>query len=337
MRKIAFSALLLLLTLALACSDDEGDDSNGPGPTGPPRVIAFQAASSPTLDSVADPLWDSATAKTIEVTTSALGPQLPREERQAALAVSDQVLVEAIRYENDLYLRLTWDDESHDVWPKRWVVDSLVSGFPDFSQGTTASEDQLLFMFAGLAEDGWDTWHWRALTTAIEEFAPNEVRGFAEGATLRGIALQADSGNLEIALPNLNDGFNQPTYFHPDSSEFTGYILYQHIAVDPPTPTAGWSAGQYVPGYRIDSSMATPAKAEARASRWDIRAVSRWSGGAQYQVVLSRPMTSGFSDDLEMVGQDSVKVRVGIANDFDFRFDIGSTRQGFTSEFWLIL
>jgi len=98
----------------------------------------------------------------------------------------------------------------------------------------------------------------------------------------------------------------------------------------------GWEIGQYVPGKIIDSSMAIPGNHVKRASQWDIWAASRWIDST-YTVVLRRVMYTGFLDDLDMSVEDSLKTLIGISNNVEFKLDQGSTSQGFTPEFWLIL
>jgi hypothetical protein len=192
-------------------------------------------------------------------------------------------------------------------------------------------------MFSGLADNGWDAWHWRVLTTAIKENSGGQLEGFAEGKTLRDGSLTTDGGNVVIALRNLplGGGFEQPTKMHKDSSAFTGFILLLDDSVDLRSTSGGWSIGQFIPGWRIDSTVAGSTKDATRLSRWDTRAVADWSDGAdQYTLVLCRALETGFEDDLVMA--DSAKVRVGITNNLDFAFDQGSTKQGFTPEFWVI-
>jgi len=338
MKRFTLFGLLLLPVLMFGCSGDD-DDNGGNGPVGPPRVVAFHASSALTLTDVDDVLWGSATATDVEVESTPLAPGIPgRSERRLATAISDQVSVKAVTYNDTLYLRITWSDATFDVWRDRYMVIDTALGLLRFTQDTIVSkEDQLMVMFSGLADNGWDSWHWRVLTTAIKENSGGQLEGFAEGKTLRDGSLTTDGGNVVIALRNqpIAQGFVQPSKMHEDSSEFNGFILFLDESVDLDATSGGWSVGQFIPGWRIDSTVAGSTKDATRLSRWDTRAVADWSDGAdQYVLVLCRPLDTGFQDDLVMA--DSAKVRVGITNNLDFVFDQGSTKQGFTPEFWII-
>ena len=241
MKRFTLFSLFLLPVLMFGCSGD--DDNGGNGPVGPDRVVAFHASSAPSLVNVDDALWANATATDVEVESTPLSSSIPRRsERRLATAISDHVSVKAVTYNDTLYLRFTWDDAIKDVWRDRYSVIDTAGSLVLFTQDTIASkEDQLMIMFSGLADNGWDAWHWRVLTTAIKENTGGQLEGFAEGKTLRDGSLTTDNGNLVIALRNLSlMEFGQPTKMHEDSSDFNGFILFLDESVDLDASSGGW-------------------------------------------------------------------------------------------------
>lgn len=336
MKKSGYLALLLLPVLMIGCSsDDDVDKPNGP--TGPPRVVSYETATVPSLSNPNDPIWDSATAVTVAISQVPLSPAAPgRSERSIARSVPANVSVKAITQNDTLYLQVVWTDVTFDARPDPFVLISFDEGLPLFAHDEAASEDQLILLFDGMTDDRDDVWHWRVLTTTALENGSGYWEGFAEGKSLLNNTLTLDQGSVVCAFSNPSPGgFNQPQYMHEDSSDFTGYILYLDASVNYRSTSGGWTVGQYIPGYRTDSSIAGSTKDPYRQSRWDVRAVSEWSDGTdQYTVVLCGAMDTGYDDDLVMA--DSVSVRVGITDKLDFDFGIGSNRQGFTSAFWII-
>ena len=135
-------------------------------------------------------------------------------------------------------------------------------------------------------------------------------------------------------------GFNEPMFWHEDVSEFTDYVFYVGDDSLNVGGTTGWTVGQRVPGWMVDSSLAASSSAPFRLSRWDIWALSAWDDGTdQYTVVLRCPFNTGYSgtDDINLTGLSSVKVKAAITNDREFVFNQGSTSQGITGFFWIIL
>ena len=108
----------------------------------------------------------SATATTVDVSSGMFeSSSILREREELALAVANQVTVRAIYHQvvGDLYMKITWEDADHDVWPQRWEVTSVTDGVPTFSRGTTVDEDRLLVFFEDQANSLWDAWYWRGL------------------------------------------------------------------------------------------------------------------------------------------------------------------------------
>jgi hypothetical protein len=344
MKKKLFLLLCLPLVAWIGCGGDDDGGDNGTGPSGPPRVVTFLSTSAPSMQTVDDELWDSTTAVTVEIASTLFGaPSTGRDIRKAAEAVAPSIAVQAIYHQGmgDLYLRLTWADATHNVWPLRWEVTSIDQG-PLFQRALAEDEDRLLALFADQGDTAWDAWYWRALSTGTVYLGGNTVSGLAEGAQLISDAIVVDtaaSSGLVIVHDNPpKGGFPIPSYLHEDTSEFNGFMLYLDADIPTPEPVPeGWTVGQFVPGRRIDSTITSPTKAAGRGSQWDIWSVSDWTQGGPWSVVLKRQLNTTYGDDLNMDVLDSVRVRLGITNNRDFSFTVGSSNQGFTDEFWLIL
>jgi len=334
MKRIFLISMILSFGLWLGCG---GDDSTGPDIPTVDTIRVAAASVAPSQDSVSDTIWDRITSKSIAVTSGQLS--LSAKQRPvSALAVAGQIDIKAAVYSDTLYLRLAWADAVFDVWPQVWVVDSMVGGSPLFEHLVLRSQDQLLVLFGGLPNDGFDVWHWRAHSTAIEQMPGGMIRGFAEGRVLRNGILTTDAGNLEIVIENHKFGeFNRPTFLHPDTTDFHGFILPLAIADSLDVlPTSGWSLHDTVPGYLTDQDVGE-ASAAARGSRWDIRSLATYASGA-YTVVLSRALSTGDdASDLSMQSGQHVPVRLAISNRTEFVFDEGSADQGITKMFYLTI
>ncbi|UCC44656.1 MAG: hypothetical protein JSU65_01635 [Candidatus Zixiibacteriota bacterium] len=345
MKRFAYLAVLPVLLLVFGCGGDDGDE-NGNGPAELPKVVAFTASAAPSATDLGDEVWDSASGTIIDVPAMAFSPPIEtRSERSTAVAVSDQIVFKAIVFSDTLYVRATWDDASHDVWPDNYEV---VATEPSvlFSVNPSASvEDQFLLLFEGQvgeASDVMDAWHWRALRTASKKLAGDTLTGFAEGKTFDGSSLTTDEGDKEsgIVNPPRGAGLSEPKYWHEDVAEFTDYFFYVGDDSLNVGGTTGWTVGQRVPGWMVDSSLAASASAPYRLSRWDVWALSAWDDGTkEYTVVLRCPLNTGYSgtDDINLAVLDSVKVKAAITDNRDFVFNQGSTSQGITGFFWIVL
>ena len=352
MEKLIPVLLLVPLVLWVSC----GNKDQGPvGPPGPQtkRVVADTTVDAPTLASPDEFMWGSVDSVTVPVLQS----NQPKIYAPKTASVPSEVQVQAINKAGQLYLRLKWSDPDVDSFRDHFKVDSIKDFSPlplvEFTNEVLppAYEDQAFVLFAGFGANGYDVWNWRVLTTGSARLA--------EGYTLTSGLLDSDAVGSAGGAPAIANpaSFKQPVYIHKDTSDFTGYVLYTtdtlnlndtlYSIYDPflhdsmPVQgfnTTGWTLGQKVPGWLIDSSFASLTAAE-RGSRWDIRAVSVYDSSGtsnQYRVVLSCPLNTGYNDDIDLSVKDSVQVKIGL---FDDQIDFGtaSSNRGFSDEFCLIL
>lgn len=328
---LLIAGLLVILVLVFGCGSDK---PNGPVTPKPQRIVVTQAASAPPLNTTVSTIWDGITPTAIQISTLLSPPPVSSE----VTALADSVHVQALTYHDTLYLRISWPDNSHDVWRDAYyVTDTAVPLGGDtatyFDQIDTLmwEEDQLWVLFAGLSSGDWDGLNWRSLTT--------DSAFLAEGLNVHNDSvLITDAGAVTVARRNynsINPGF--PLYFHKDTSHYTGFTLFENDNLRPADIfIRGWSMAQRVPNYLIDSSKYKLSALE-RGSRWDTRSIGHWDALRTptpiYTVVLCRPMNTGFDDDVALV--DSVETKIGLFNDqLNFSFKGGD--RGFTKEFWLI-
>ncbi|MBU0983579.1 MAG: hypothetical protein KKA42_06890 [candidate division Zixibacteria bacterium] len=325
------SLVLLFLGLCLAfVAGCGGDDDGGVTPVpSKPVVTAVAAASHPSLTSPDGAVWTGITPVAVEVTaTSFVGKQVVR----STAATADSLMVQAAVYNDSLYVRIVWEDATHDVFPDRWALTEFQILGDDtlaiFLRDTIASkEDQVLLMFENTADTSWDVWCWRSVTT--------DGVWRAEGATFAEGELTLDAGSNFAVMENYFAG--TPVYIHEDSSEFTGYLLHYpedtrdfNILV---RSIRTWEVGDLIPGWYMDTLWSLgPTTATARGSLLDTRAVSSYSGG-MYTLVLCRALNTGFADDLVLTSGATINMRLALTNNLDFRFDAGSSNQGFTEAF----
>ena len=366
MKKIIPALLaLIVFSFIIGCSSDGNGDDNG---TTTPRVVANTTVSAPSMNNPNDAIWNQVDSVTIDVSMT----NAPRKVAPKVAAVPPSVQVQAIKYSEVLYLRLQWADPSFDAWPNYFYVENITN-IVNFTHQGLAEEDQLFVLFEDMADNGYDVWNWRVLTTGAGGLAED---GFFSTSTLQDTVIPDSNGNLGavVAMDNINTEFtNKPLYVHKDTSEFnhdtsdvisgyalytddtlkvndTLYVRYDSISVgEPPndslivdtiyvTPltTQGWVEGQRLPSFIIDSLLKNKSTNE-RGSRWDVKAVSAYNDAAnEYTVVLERELNTGHADDLNMGAVDSVKVKIGIYDDQN-SFNTGSTSRGYSKEFWLIL
>ncbi len=310
------------LVLVVACSSSD-DDS---GPTGPSdtrqRVAAYVTTSAPATDDPFDPLWDSVDVDTVPI------------RRSGAIINSMKALpthfeLQIIRSTERLFVRCAWADPESNlrISPCRCISNDGTALFIKDSSEFDFGEDQLLVMFDGAANDGWDTWRWLSYRTGTV--------GLAEGMIYRNGALIADASSIEVYTNNVVDA-GLPTYLSVEGPDFTGDTLYMSEATTDWTgfQLSGWTNGQTIPGYLIDSAAARQVKASPQ-SRWDI--LSAWDydeSSGIHTVVLSRKLNTGFfsGDDVDLTPLDSVAVRIGMLDDLPDLLDNNSSQQAFTSE-----
>jgi len=324
-------SLVLTIVLALAwvgCGED--DEPTAPGPT-TVTVTAAAGTVAPARLSVEDSVWNRITPKALAITADRLsaGKQRP----PSRLAVADSVQIQAVVVNDTLFVRLSWADGTWDRWPGRFAVTGYDILEPDtlahFTQDALSySEDQTMLFFQAEGDATWDIWQWRLVTTGA---------GFlAEGFTLSATTLTPDQGTVDLAYSNAGE-CGQPTYMQPGGPVNQDYRLYNSdaVAMD---HTLDWEIGDLVSGWVMDGSLYLPQNAVARASRFDIGAVSSYTPSpARYTVVLHCALNTGKDDDLDMSAYSSLRMRIGLTNNSDFVLTQGDTRQGFTSVFRLSL
>jgi len=333
---LPITSLLVLALLIFGCGKDK---PNGPETPKLQRIVVTQGTSAPPLNTTVSTVWNAITPTAVDISTS-LAPSPAMSE---VMAVSDSVYIQALTFDDSLYLRLTWTDNSHSVWRGAYAVsdtsDSLNSQPVTYFNNPDSigrQEDQLWVLFAGITGGDWDGLNWRALTT--------DSAFLAEGINLHKATSGApwdqviDAGTMEVVRHNaglVNKDY--PAYFHKDTSSYHGYTLFEDDGLrSQDFFMRGWDIGQEVPLYIIDSTKHRLSAVE-RGSRWDTRTISNYAPpGAdrpEYTVVLCRPMNTGYDDDVVLI--DSVKTRIGV---FDNQMDInvGGTGRGFTKEFWLV-
>ncbi len=346
MRQFLLIAGLLAITLLMfGCGSDEPTKPETPKAQ---RIVVTQGTVAPPLNTTASTVWNAITPTAIDISTTLA----PTPIMAGIAAISDSVYLQALTLNDSLYLRISWTDLSHSMRRGSYTVRDTMAvlgndtatlfNAPD---SIARLEDQLWVLFAGLASGDWDGINWRVLTT--------DSAFLAEGINLHRPTtadlweLDTDAGTMEVAIPNkdlLNPEY--PRYFHRDTSDYVGYTLFNDTALMVSQDTAlhpyttlrtanlfirGWELGQEVPFFILDST-AHRQSAATRGSRWDTKSISTWSG-LTYTVVMCRPMTTGYDDDVALT--DSVKTKIGI---FDNQMDInvGGTGRGFSKEFWLI-
>lgn len=346
MRYPLMVALLSLAALLMfGCGSDKPTQPDTPKPQ---RIVVTAGTSAPAMTDVNGTVWNGITATAVDISSTLA----PSPVQGGVAAISDSVYVKAVTYNDTLYLRLNWVDNSHSVWRGAYevrdtsaVLGSDTATLFNAPDSIGRQEDQLWVLFAGLAGGDWDGINWRALTT--------DSTFLAEGINLHRATTSdpwdqvKDAGTMEVTIRNkdlLNPEY--PRYFHRDTSLYTGYTLFYDTALIDHADTAlhpyttlrtadlflrGWDLGQQVPFYILDSTKRRLSAAE-RGSRWDTRTIGAYAG-SQYTVVLCHPMNTGYTDDVLL--NDSVKTKIGL---FDNQLDInvGGTGRGFSKEFWLI-
>jgi hypothetical protein len=333
MKRYLLFSVMLIPVLLIGC----GGDDNKPVDSEPDvtRITAAEPATSPAAVNAA--VWSGITATSVAIPAS--GVKFKRTGSAEPASTASTVSVKAAVFADTLYMRVTWSDATFSAWPSAWRVHSLVGQSPLFEHLTTWSQDQLVLLFSGLTSDGWDVWHWQVHSTSLSGTRTGLISGFAEGKTLRNRSLITHTGDLEFVIENHQyGGFIKPTFLPEDYGGYSGFILPED-AVDSVEiiPDSGWTVGDTIPGYLTDTTAAylTP---QERGSRWSVNARALYETG-QYTVLLSRAMTTAYTDDLNFTSPDSVTMRIGISNNFDFTYSAtqGSSEQGFTGTFILVL
>lgn len=323
MKKFLLAGSLLSLLGTFGCSSD--DTPNGPGTDPIPTVQVTALSSAPNLTAVGDNVWNTLPITGIDISTL----NAPKEVPAKIASMTDSIWVQAGTFNDSLYLKIWWNDGSHDIMADAYRVLDTITGNATWDHDLFRDEDHLLVMFAGLPNDAWDTWHWRSLTTAYSYLA--------EGQTFSGGILTPDNDTSTMKAVWENEeipGTTLPSFIHEDASAFTGQILYRGDEISLTGNTTGWTIGDLVPGWMVDTSTYKQPES-LRRSRWDIRSTFEYNIELnRYTVVMCRPM-AGYSDDLSFTVGDTVTSKIGITDDLDDIGESGSGR-GFTKQFLFI-
>lgn len=330
MKTLMAILLLVPLCILIACNGDDG--GTGPEPEPDPTVTSVWASSAPSMTDPNDAVWNSATETMIDLPNSSLSTSVPVAP-SAAAAAADVIGVKSLLHGDRLYLRLSWHDDTRDTWKGAWQVTQVNPDGTAFNvtqwDTSVVNEDRLMVLFENEADDNWDVWQWRALTTGA-------VR-LAEGASLSGATLTIDAGNIDYYDFNVDHGDSKPTFLHEDSAEFVGSVMWVQDTIRWTSIDGGhgWTTDQYIPYYMFDTTTAWGSAYEAaRGSRWDLQSIFTYENGG-YVVVLSGPIASTANDDLAFTGLDKVTLRVGVADNEYFRMTGGSSDQAFSDDFVL--
>ncbi len=338
-----FLALVAVTLFVIAGCGSKG------GPTTPttPKLlrvaVSVNPATAPSLTDPNDAVWNGVAATGVTL-SGAITPF-----SGALTGVPDSVLLQGIRKNDTLYLRLRWKDATHDVWPGYlYVVDTLFHCDVDTSVHCTEfvvgddfdTEDRMLVLMSGLPNGAWDAIDWRALTTgagllAEEGAYKRDTVSLSPDTIIDSIEYDSAPNSFLPAYLNQQPGFG-PSNMHSDSSQFHGAVLLQTEMVPFRTFSRGWKLNQRLPGFYVDTSLATKTP-DVRGSRWCTRAANIWDTTSQtYTVVLCRPMSTGFTDCLNLTAVDSVQTKLGV---FDNQIDLnkGGTSRAWTKNFWLVL
>lgn len=332
MKKLLAVLALSVTFIFAGCGGD--DDDGGGGGTTTPTLTANKTVGSPSLTNVNDSKWNSVTSTAFEIS----GLNAPKLGVPKSASVSDSVWVQAIISNDSLFVRVYWDDDSHNIWRDYYNITDTNKPMSFTHYEAIENEDQLMLMFDGAPGGGWDCWNWRSLTT-------NEA-GLGEGYRYDG-TLTRDAG--QVTASNTNPGLlgtAQPTYVHEDTASFTGYLLplsaVKNYTEDTTiygnyiNQTDGWTVGQRIPGWIIDTEAKDRPENE-RNSRLDIAAAGTYSEVTnRYLVVMARKLNTGYADDADLSAVTSVKFKVAILNNQSL-FTLGSTSRGFTKDINLTL
>lgn len=326
MRRSIIVIMVLSVALWIACSSSD-DETPPTGPTDTrDRVYAYVTTSVPTMDSVNDTLWDSATVYTLDLNGS--GAVISK-----IAAAPSSIELQVIKTNDKLFCRYVWDDSDHSQRMDYCHVHVVVVDYlPDFNSNIGVFfEDQLLMMFDGVAGSGYDTWNWRALTTA--------PLGLAGGATYYpdGDSLIPDLSTRIIA-DTIRNPDHRLEFVHKSGPAFAGQmVLFKEDAIQSPYLDSThwvWVQDTYFPKWMLDREVAEAAKADVSERRWDILAVSEYDADLnQYTLVMCRDLNTGDDGDLNMAGLDSLMAYVGAVDDRTVLGNSSSSAQRFSDEF----
>ncbi|RME31570.1 MAG: hypothetical protein D6800_00640, partial [Candidatus Zixiibacteriota bacterium] len=122
MRHLATVSAVFMLLAFLGCSSN--DNSTGPPAPKTVRVQVTTTATAPSLTSVNDVLWNTVPATAIDISTL----NAPKPNPGKAAVVSDSVYLQAIAHNDSLYLRVRWNDPTHDILHNHYEVSQVPVG-----------------------------------------------------------------------------------------------------------------------------------------------------------------------------------------------------------------
>lgn len=333
MRKLIILIMIAGSGLWVGCG---GNDS----PTQPPAptittVTAATGTTAPNLFNPSDTVWNRITATTVSIAGGSWS-NIGKIRPQTALAVASSVGVKALAIRDTLYLKISWSDDTEDIWPDYFEVDSLVTVGSDilafFGRGTVRPfEDQLMVFLKPPAATTWDVINYRTATTG--------GGNLAEEFNWTGTSLSRDDGIVELSYDNEGTVAGYPAYMPANAPTDESFLsVFDAVEAEFDTDSVAWSVGDRVAGWMINDSLHLASKVADRSSRFGTMAGHAYSGATTaYTVVLSRPLGTTFGDDADLSSYANLNMRVGITNGSAFHLSEGSASQGFTAAFNLVL
>ncbi len=326
MKKFLVTVIALSALFWMGCG---GDDDSG-GNNDNTVTVTADTMTAPAIPLVYDdPVWDNVAATSITLSTAAPLPAPPVKSPfgpDKSLAAPSSVDVQAIKKDGRLYLRFQWTDSDMSMKREQWVLFDI-DNF-NFTHRTDLGEDQVVIMFEGDADCGWDLWNWRLLTTGYQNRA--------EDGTILNSDITWDNGPNRVASENSTNDPLRPLWFPSSEWEFIGDIMLksERVSFNTVYPNRNnWTVGQTVPGWYINDDVDWSTNTE---SRWEITTAHHYDEATnQYTLVMSRTL-AGQDDDLDLSVPDRVKAKVGVLDDHT-DFDPGSSERAFSADFWLDL
>jgi len=347
MKKVLFLSTFVLCCILIGCGGDDGGTNGNGDETPPPRLVAVDTVSAPSMLDANDPVWNQIDSVEVEVgfyPSYGQNPQLYK----------DTLLMKVIKTADMIYIWANWRDGTADLYGRysrkleppniggSWEHIYTADGgggedgfFIIFDAGDNGEEgaDCALMCHAvqyRMATTGGghvDAWCWKSATTNPGFLAEDQW--------------WSSVGNIKDPNPQLNPQvlyatnwdpgtsaerphIGDPDYMHPDDTAFHGIYLYEDVMVEYDNdPFIGWDsvAGYRMPGHFIDSTIYS---SEERDDRWDVLAISHYdslSTWHRWTVVLARTLTPSSSNDVDLSDVDSIQITIAVTNDHTFAYD----------------
>ena len=114
-----------------------------------------------------------------------------------------------------------------------------------------------------------------------------------------------------------------------DLDQFIGHAMYDDDKTNANPFTTGWSIGQRVPGWFIDSAAINNLDFFPQ-SRWDINSSYYYEYVSKtYTLIMNCNLNTGNADDLNMTSLDSVNMKIGVLDNHS-NITTASMRRYFT-------